>query len=92
MRQHILHYLAHYNLLQMKVFYVGQALFHWRQGKKKKGHKEIKAVLGLIPVIQSTPKFQLYVSLVLSIKVLIMINFCKAKSNGLDSMYLMIQN
>lgn len=60
MRQHTLHYLAHYNLLQMKVFYVGQVLLHWRQGKKKKkGHKEIRAVLGLIPLIQSTPKFQL---------------------------------
>lgn len=60
MRQHTLRYLIHYNLLQMKVFYVGQALLHWRQGKKKKSHKEIRAVLGLIPVIQSTPKSQLY--------------------------------
>lgn len=59
MRQHTFHYLAHENLLQMKVFYVGQVLLHWRQGKKKKGHKEIRAVLGLIPLIQSTPKFQL---------------------------------
>lgn len=56
MRQHTLCYLAHYNLLQMKVFYVGQALLPWRQTKS---HKEIGAVLGLIPVIQSTPKSQL---------------------------------
>lgn len=63
MRQHTLCYLAHYNLLQMKVFYVGQALLPWRQTKS---HKEIRAVLGLIPVIQSTPKFQLCRDLFLS--------------------------
>ena len=56
MRQHTLCYLAHYNLLQMKIFYVGQALLPWRPTQS---HKEISAALGLIPVIQSTPKFQL---------------------------------
>lgn len=50
MRKHTLCYLAHYNLLQMKVFHVGQALLPWRETKS---HKEIRTVLGLVPVIQS---------------------------------------
>lgn len=40
----------------MKIFYVGQALLPWRQTKSQ---KEIRAVSGLTPVIQSTLNFQL---------------------------------